>query len=228
MSSRTRVFATSVGTKILIALSGLFLVIYLIIHIAGNLLIFFGPDVFNRYAYNMEERNPVLPVLELLIVIGFAVHIYKAITMFIRNDAARPVKYVQKKRAGRPSRKSFASSTMIFSGLWLVLFLVIHVRAFRFGTDTLLPGGGRDLYGLELGVLRNPFMVVFYVLSMLVVGSHLWHGASSWFQSLGFDHPRWTPRVLALGKVLAVAIAGGFIVIVLWAHLTQFAVQVRQ
>jgi len=226
MSSRIRVFSTSVGTKILIGLTGLFLVLYLLIHIAGNLLIFFGPDVFNRYAYNMEVRNPTLPVLELLIVIGFAVHIYKAVTMYIRNDAARPVKYVRKKRAGGPSRKSFASSTMIVSGLWLVIFLVIHVRAFRFAPETPWPGGGRDLYAQELGVLSNPFIVGFYVLSMIVVGSHLWHGASSWFQSLGLDHPRWTPRVLALGKVLAVAVAGGFIVIAVWvyaAHTGQVA-----
>jgi succinate dehydrogenase / fumarate reductase cytochrome b subunit len=210
-----------VGTKILIGLSGLFLVIYLLIHIAGNLLVFLGPDVFNRYAYTLEVRNPALPLLELLIVIGFAVHIYKAVTMYIRNDAARPAKYAMKRRAGRTSRKSFASSTMIASGLWLIIFLVIHVRAFRFAHEIPLPGGGRDLYAQEMDVLVNPFMAGFYILSMLVVGSHLWHGASSWFQSLGFDHPRWTPRVLALGKVLAVAVAGGFIVIAVWAFATQ-------
>jgi succinate dehydrogenase / fumarate reductase cytochrome b subunit len=72
-----------------------------------------------------------------------------------------------------------------------------------------------------MGVLSNPFMAAFYVLSMFVVGTHLWHGASSWFQSLGFDHPRWTPRVLTLGKVLAVAVAGGFIVIAIWVYATQ-------
>jgi succinate dehydrogenase / fumarate reductase cytochrome b subunit len=98
---------------------------------------------------------------------------------------------------------------------------VIHVRAFRFAHEIPLPGGGRDLYAQEMGVLVNPFMAGFYVLSMLVVGTHLWHGASSWFQSLGFDHPRWTPRVLTLGKVLAVAVAGGFIVIAVWACATQ-------
>jgi succinate dehydrogenase / fumarate reductase cytochrome b subunit len=221
MSSRIRVFSTSVGTKILIGLTGLFLVIYLLIHIAGNLLIFFGPDVFNRYAYTLEVRNPVLPLLELLILIGFAVHIYKAVTMFISNDAARPVKYVMKRRAGRPSRKSLASSTMIVSGLWLIIFLVIHVRAFRFAHEIPLPGGGRDLYTQEMGVLTNPFMAGFYVLSMVVVGTHLWHGASSWFQSLGLDHPRWTPRVLTIGKVLAVAVAGAFIVIAVWAYATH-------
>ena len=75
---------------------------------------------------------------------------------------------------------------------------------------------------------RHPLTVGFYVLSMVVVGSHLWHGASSTFQSLGIDHPRWTPRILVLTKVLAAVIAGGFIIIVLWAHLTQFSGQVGQ
>jgi succinate dehydrogenase / fumarate reductase cytochrome b subunit len=69
--------------------------------------------------------------------------------------------------------------------------------------------------------LSNPLMVAFYVISMVIVGSHLWHGTSSTFQSLGFDHPRWTPRILMAGKVLAVLIAGGFILIVLWAYFTQ-------
>src|SRR5947199_4833631 len=111
MASRLGVFSSSVGTKILIGVSGLFLVLYLIIHIAGNLLVFFGPQVFNTYAYNMEVRNPLLPAIELLLLLVFLVHIYKTVTMFVRNQSARPVRYVQKKRAGPPSRKTLASST---------------------------------------------------------------------------------------------------------------------
>ena len=99
---------------------------------------------------------------------------------------------------------------------------------FKYGAEYEAAGGVRDLYRLEMENFRSPLAVAFYVLSMLVVGSHLWHGASSSIQSLGFDHPRWTPRVLAATKVLAAVIAGGFIIIVLWAHLTQFAGQVGQ
>jgi succinate dehydrogenase / fumarate reductase, cytochrome b subunit len=120
--------------------------------------------------------------------------------------------------AGPPSRKSFASSTMIVSGLWLLIFVVIHVRAFRYGTEYPWPAGGRDLYRLEMENFANPFTVGFYVLSMFVVGSHLWHGISSSIQSLGLDNPRWTPRVRAAGKAIAVLIAGGFVVIALWAY----------
>jgi succinate dehydrogenase / fumarate reductase, cytochrome b subunit len=217
MATRLRMFSSSVGTKLLIGITGLALVLYLLIHIAGNVLVFFGPSVFNRYAYVMEA-NPLLPVIELGLLLVVLLHVYKTIRMFLANRRARPVSYQQKKYAGGPSRKTIASSTMILSGLWLVVFIVIHTRAFRFAPEYPWPGGGRDLYRQEMENLSNPLVVAFYVLSMVVVGSHLWHGVSSAFQSLGADHQGWTPRVLVGGKVLAVLIAGGFIVIALWAH----------
>ena len=219
MVTGSRVFSSSGGTKILIGITGLSLFLYLLIHIAGNLLVFFGPDVFNKYAYVMEA-NPLLSVIEIGLLLVFLVHVYKTIRMFLGNQQARPVRYAQKKSAGATSRKTFASSTMILSGLWLLVFIGIHVTAFKegWGTEYPWPAGGRDLYRQEMETLSNPLMVAFYVLSMLVVGSHLWHGVSSAVQSLGGDHPRWTPRVLAAGKVAAVVIAGAFIAIALWAH----------
>jgi succinate dehydrogenase cytochrome b subunit len=216
-----RVFSSSVWTKILIGLTGLALFIYLVIHIAGNLMVFFGPEAFNNYAYLMEERNPLLPIIEIGLLLVFLVHIYKTVRMVIANQAARPVKYVKKKWAGKPSRKTIASSTMIVSGLWLVAFLIIHVKAFRFSPPYELPAGGRDLYRQEFETLSNPFIVTFYVLSMIIVGSHLWHGFSSAFQSLGVDHPRATPILRTAGKLFAVAIAGGFMVIAVWVYLHQ-------
>jgi succinate dehydrogenase / fumarate reductase, cytochrome b subunit len=211
-------FSSSVGTKILIGVTGLALFGYLLIHIAGNLIVFLGPAAFNRYAFVMEYGNPLLPVIEIGLLLIFLLHVYKAVTMFLGNQAARPVRYVRKHSAGRPSRKSIASSTMIASGLWLLIFIVIHVKAFRFSPEYEWPAGGRDLYRQEMETFANPIMVGFYVLSMIVVGSHLWHGVSSAFQSLGADNEKWTPRLLTGGKVVAVAIAGAFVVIALWAH----------
>jgi succinate dehydrogenase / fumarate reductase cytochrome b subunit len=211
--------------KILIGVTGLALVLYLIVHIAGNLMVFGGPALFNKYAYTLES-NPLIPVIEIGLLLIFLVHVYKTVTMFLSNQQARPTRYVMKKRANYTSRKSFASSTMIFTGLWLLIFIIIHVKAFRYGTEYPWAEGGRDLYRLEIENFANPLIVVFYVLSMLVVGSHLWHGASSAFQSLGLDNPRWTPRIGATGKVLAVVIAGGFITIAIWAYLV--ATQVLQ
>ena len=218
MATRIRALSSSVGTKLLIGITGLALFIYLIIHIIGNLIVFAGPTAFNRYAFVMEYGNPLLPLIEIGLLLVFLLHIYKAVTNYVSNTAARPVAYEKKNRAGWPSRKSFASSTMIFSGLWLVLFLIIHVKAFRFSEETPWPAGGRDLYRQEMSVFVNPLMVAFYVLSMAVIGSHLWHGIASSLQSLGLDHPKWTPRILVAGKVIAFAMAGAFIVIALWAH----------
>jgi succinate dehydrogenase / fumarate reductase cytochrome b subunit len=211
--------------KILIGVTGLALVLYLIVHIAGNLMVFGGPALFNKYAYTLEG-NPLIPVIEIGLLLIFLVHVYKTVTMFLSNQQARPTRYAMKKRANFTSRKSFASSTMIFTGLWLLIFIIIHVKAFRYGTEYPWAEGGRDLYRLEIENFANPLIVVFYVLSMLVVGSHLWHGASSAFQSLGLDNPRWTPRIRATGKVLAVVITGGFITIAIWAYLV--ATQVLQ
>jgi succinate dehydrogenase / fumarate reductase cytochrome b subunit len=222
MASRTGVFSTSVGTKILIGLTGFLLFLYLLIHIAGNLIVFAGADAFNLYAHTLESKTFLLRPIELALLAVFLIHIYKTVRMFLANQEARPVKYAMKKGAGAPSRKSLASSTMIVSGLWLLAFLLLHVKAFHdgWGHEYPLPDGGRDLYRQELETLSNPFLAGFYVLSMIVVGSHLWHGISSSLQSLGFDHPVWTPRVLNAGKTIAVLIAGGFIVIAIWAYLT--------
>jgi succinate dehydrogenase cytochrome b subunit len=221
MASRSPGFlSTSVGTKLVIGITGFALFLYLVIHIAGNLMIFFGPAFFNRYAYILES-NPLLPVVEIGLLAIFVIHVYRTVKMFLGNQEARPAKYALKKPAGRPSRKSLASSTMIVSGLWLLAFIIVHVKAFRFGVDTEWPAGGRDLYRLEMETLSNPLIVVFYVLSMVVVGSHLWHGIASSMQSLGFDDPVWTPRVLTGAKVLAFLIAGGFMVIAAWVYLQQ-------
>ena len=109
----TRVFSSSVGTKLLIGITGLALFLYLLIHIGGNLLVFFGPDVFNRYAYIMEEQNALLPAIELGLLAVVLIHVFKTVGMFFGNQQARPVGYQKKRNAGGTSRKSLASSTMI-------------------------------------------------------------------------------------------------------------------
>ena len=218
MSARLRVFSSSVGSKILIGVTGLALFLYLILHIAGNLMVFLGPRVFNEYSHTLLS-NPVIYPVEIGLLLIFLLHVYKTATMYLANQRARPTQYVKKKPAGSPSRKTFASSTMIVSGLWLLLFVIIHVRTFKYGTEYAAPGSGiRDLYRLEMETFASPLTVGLYVLSMLVVGSHLWHGIASGVQSLGADPPRWTPRLLVASRAIAALIAGGFIVIALWAH----------
>ncbi len=226
MSQRSGVFSSSVGQKLVIGITGFLLFLYLLIHIAGNLIVFLGPAAFNRYAYVMEYGNPLLPAIELGLLLVVLIHIYKTVRMFIGNQEKRPVNYDMKKRAGKPSRKNFASSTMIASGLLLLVFLLIHVKAFRFSPEYEWPAGGRDLYRQELEALQNPLVVGFYLLAMAAVGSHLWHGIASSLQSLGVDHPVWTPRILGAAKLIAFLIAGSFMVIAVWAYLQQ-GVRVR-
>lgn len=226
MRARRRGLRSSVGAKVLIGASGLGLFFYLILHVAGNLLVFLGPQVFNRYAHTLTS-NPLVPIVEVALLLVFLVHIYKTVGMYLANQQARPVRYVKKVYAGPPSRKSFASSTMIVSGLWLLLFVIIHVRAFRFGPEYRAAAADqagvfvRDLYRVEMESFSHPLTVGFYVLSMIVVGSHLWHGVASGFQSLGapgIEDPRRMRLVLRAGKVAAVTIAAGFITIALWAY----------
>jgi succinate dehydrogenase cytochrome b subunit len=219
MVSRRRVFSSSVGTKLLIGVTGLGLFLYLIVHIAGNLVVFLGRDTFNQYSHTLIS-NPLVPIIEIGLVLIFVIHVFKTAKMYLANQRARPIRYVRKNSPGAPSRNTLASSTMVVSGLWLLAFLIIHVKAFKYGPEYEAAGltGVRDLYRLEMENFANPLMVAFYVLSMVIVGSHLWHGISSAFQSIGADHPTWTPRVLLAGRTMAVLIAGGFIVIALWAH----------
>jgi len=219
MPPRPQVFRSSIGTKILIGLTGLFLFLYLILHLAGNLLVLAGPGIFNGYADKLIS-NPLLVPVEILLLAIFLLHIYKVVRMWIANRGARPVPYARKEWAGHTSRKSPSSATMILSGAIILLFVVLHVRMFKYGPEYSVPGTNiRDLYRLEMEIFSNPITVGFYILCLLVVGSHLWHGISSAFQSLGVDHPRYTPWIRIVGQALALIITAGFIVIPIWVYL---------
>ena len=192
MSSRqARVFSSSVGTKILIGITGFALFLYLLIHIAGNLMVFFGPAVFNRYAFTLES-NPLLPVIEIGLLLVFLIHIYKTVRMFLGNQQARPValRAEEVRRAHQPQDVRVVDDDRLGP---VAAGVPRHPRQgvqVRLGHEYAWPAGGRDLYRQEMENFSNPLMVGFYVLSMLVVGSHLWHGISSAVQSLGVDHPR--------------------------------------
>ena len=217
-----RIFSSSVGTKLLIGLTGLALLVYMLLHLAGNAIIFFSQDAFNTYSH-MLISNPLIVPIEIGLLFVFLLHIYKTATMTLRNKAARPVGYEKKELAGHTSRKSLASSTMIWSGLIIAIFVVIHVKQFKFGTFYLTAGTEsiRDLYRTEVEVFQNPLWVVFYVVATLLVGLHLRHGIASGFQSLGLDHPRYTKRLVAWGIALALLIGVGLASIPVWVYLTK-------
>src|SRR5688572_21151606 len=164
MSRFRRAFSSSVGTKLLIGLTGLALFAYLILHLAGNALILAGPDIFNEYSHRLIS-NPLIIPIEIGLLLIFLLHIYKTVRMWLHNRDARPVGYARKEYAGHTSRKSFASSTMIASGLVTLLFVAIHVKQFKYGAwyQTVSDNPIRDLYRTEIEVFRQPLWVAFYV-----------------------------------------------------------------
>ena len=223
MPSRFRFVRSSVGMKALVAVTGLALLLYVIVHLAGNLLVFFGPQIFNNYSHTLLSNPLLVPVEIGLLFIG-VVHVAYAVRLYVTNRQARPTLYQQKRYAVRPpSRKNVASATMIVSGLWVLAFVAIHIKAFKYGTEYLVPGTGvRDLYRLEGEIFSNLWTVSFYVISMVVLGSHLWHGIVSAFQSLGAPWAGGARLPLLVGKTVAGLIVGGFMAIAVWRYVTRW------
>jgi succinate dehydrogenase / fumarate reductase, cytochrome b subunit len=218
-----RFWSSSVGSKVLIAVSGLALVGFLILHLIGNLLFYLGPATYNHYGDKLI-KNPLLIPAELGLLALFLLHAFKAVRMFIDARGARPVAYAQRGRARHTSRKSLASMTMIVSGTFLLLFVPLHLKTFKYGPHyASAEAGVRDVYRLMAEVFRHPWYVVFYVIGMVLVGFHLWHGFSSAFQSLGADGQAATPRLQAIGRVLALVIGGGFLSLPIWIFLSGTA-----
>ena len=138
------------------------------------------------------------------------------------NQRARPAGYRKKAWAEHTSRKSLASATMIWTGLAILAFVVIHVAHIKYGAwYEVGEPPVRDLYRTEIEVFSSPVWVAVYVIAMVLVGFHLRHGFSSAFQSLGASHPVYTKRLVALGTLLAILIGAGFAIIPIWVYLTR-------
>lgn len=210
-----KAFSSSIGSKFLIALTGLFLLVFLIAHLAGNLLFIAGPAPFNEYSHKLIS-NPLVYVAELGLLAIFVLHIVKTVGLVAGSYSARPERYAKHKWAKTKndrSRKSVSSSTMILTGTITLLFVVTHLATFKFGAYYETPDGIRDLYRLQLAVFSSPGYVAFYVVAMAVIVFHLWHGASSAMQSFGVNSPAWTPRLQWMGRGLAVLIGLGFAIL---------------
>jgi succinate dehydrogenase / fumarate reductase cytochrome b subunit len=207
-----KAFSSSIGSKFLIALTGLFLFLFLVSHLAGNLLFIAGPDQFNHYGHALIS-NPLILVAEFGLVAIFLLHIVKTVAMFAANMGARPERYAARKWAKSKndrSRKSLSSTTMILTGSITLLFVITHLVTFKYGPYYETAEGIRDLYRLQLAVFSSPGYVAFYLVCMSVIGFHLWHGISSAAQSLGLDSPQWTPRIVWTGQLLTAVITAGF------------------
>jgi succinate dehydrogenase / fumarate reductase cytochrome b subunit len=198
---------SSIGKKVMVALAGLLLCGFLITHLAGNLFLFAGADAFNHYA-EVLEKSPLLLPAEFGLVALFLVHIALSLRARWENKQARPVDYAL--REGKGARTP-GSRTMAYSGLLLLAFLVVHIKTFKFGDQS------DGLFALVMSSFGNKAYTGFYVLAMAAVGLHLSHGFQSAFQTLGVNHPKYTPLIKGAGLLFALAIAGGFAVLPIWA-----------
>lgn len=213
----------SIFKKALMALTGLGLLGFLITHLAGNLLIYGGARHFNDYA-DMLERNPLLLPAEIGLLGLFIYHIFLAIKLTLENNKARPIGYQDKKTAGE---STLASRTMMLSGIVILIFVILHVRAFKYGENHLESKVGGVVYSqtvlweLVIKTFKDPLIAGWYVLAMIVMGFHLSHGTSSAFNSLGFLKPGWRKPLRRAGQIVGWAIALGFAAIPIYVQIAQ-------
>ncbi|GAB4220331.1 MAG: succinate dehydrogenase cytochrome b subunit [Acidobacteriota bacterium] len=217
---------STVAKKFLMALTGLALFLFICGHLAGNLLLFVSPEAFNRYSHRLISMGGVLYAIEILLLAVFLLHMYTALVVTWNNWKARPARYSQSTSRGEPSRMNLSSRTMIWSGVVILVFTVIHLITFKYGPGiaegyvVYLDGEPvRDLYRLVAESFRSPLYAGWYVVAMIVLGLHLRHGFWSAVQSLGLHHPRWTPVIYSVGVAAAVLLGFGFLFIPVWFFL---------
>lgn len=213
--------STTVARKFFMGFSGLALFGFLVTHLAANsLLLLPNSKPFNEYAFRLHNLGEVLYILEAGLLALFILHVITAIAVTLANKRSRATGYGVAGDAGGASKKTLASRSMIYTGLILFVFTIVHVWMFKYGpgikdgyTTELHGREARDLYRLVDETFRNPAWVAAYVGVMIVLGFHLRHGIWSALQSLGFAHPKYTPRLYMLGSLVGAAMAIGFLML---------------
>ena len=212
---------TSICIKLLNGATGAALMLFLVVHLAGNLTLFAGNRgrLFNLYAHHLESAGPLVVAAEVALIALFATHVVTAVSVWLAKLRARPVGYAVTASKGGPSHQGLASRSMIITGAILLLFIPIHVAMFKFGPRGVVEIDGRevkDLYLVVLTAFKGPWIAWAYAGVMALLGFHLRHGFWSALQSLGALCPRASAAVYAAGLVFAVLMAGGFLVLPLY------------
>lgn len=200
---------SSIGKKFIMSITGLGAIGFLVVHLGGNLLIFGGREDFNDYAHHLHALR-VLPALEIALALLFLVHMVFGIVLAVENWRARPVRYAVKRTAGAATA---ASSTMIYSGFGIMVFIALHMLTVHSRTAAATP------YDKIVSILGNPFGAITYSIGALALGLHLFHGASSTLQSLGLGHSKYDGLVRFVGRAAALAFTAGFVCIPLYVAL---------
>ena len=217
----TAIFNSTLGRKYLMALTGLALVFFVIGHLAGNLQIFGPPDLINSYGEFLHSKPALLWGARLGLLATVAIHIWSAIALSKANKAARPVPYAE----WNPTVASYASRTMLMSGLIVAAFIIYHLLHFTIqspginftGTDfrdfsetTQLGGERHDVYRMMVTGFRNPLVSIFYIVSIGLLSLHLSHGVSAMFQSLGLKNRGSGPALDGAAKLFAGVVFVGY------------------
>lgn len=215
MSWITDTFGSSIGKKLLMSLTGLFLILFLVVHLIGNLAIFSGDGgvSFNGYAVFMTSFLPI-KLISYLLYLSILVHVLVALILWFHNRKARPVRYAVE---NANENSSWASRSMTLLGSLIFIFLIIHLKDFwwqyKFGGGyefEIDANGNRDIYKLVVLQFKYTYVLVAYLIGIIALAIHLWHGFQSAFQTLGLNNERYTPIIKVIGLLFAVLVPLGF------------------
>ena len=215
MSWISSLWRSSVGGKVTMAVTGLLLYLFVIAHLLGNLQIFAGPDKLNGYALMLKNLGPMLWFARIGLAAIFVLHVVTGIRLARANRSARPVRY----ECEDTMKATWASRSMVLSGLSVLGFVVYHLLHFTLGVTNpehfalRTADGHHDVYAMVVKGFSNPAISGAYIAFQLMLFFHLSHGFQSLMQTLGIHHGRYTPLVKRLGWLLAAAVAGGNIFI---------------
>lgn len=204
---------SSLGSKVVMAVTGLLLFGFLVGHMAGNLLVFRGQEAMNAYAYFLKNSPVLLWGTRVGLLLLIVLHIAVGVRLTRSNRAARPERYVHEDTV----QASLASRSMIWSGLVVAAFAVYHLLHFTVGViqrDHYLmqdAAGRHDVFTMVVLGFRNPAVTISYVVAVLLLGLHLSHGLQSLFQSLGLRHPRTSPWIATGAPLVAALLTAGFL-----------------
>ncbi|MDR8391741.1 succinate dehydrogenase cytochrome b subunit [Aliifodinibius sp. S!AR15-10] len=223
MPSFLQAFESQVGRKILTGVTGVGLILFIIGHLAGNLTLFGDAQAFNEYTLGLESLGWILYIIEAVLVVGFLLHAYLGVSIWLKRRKSRPEGYKDYSSKGGASHVSWASRSMIFTGIVLFVFVVIHLDTFKFGaTETVMIDGeaARDLKSLVIEKFQSPLYAFGYTFVMILLGFHLKHGFWSAFTSLTMKHNKFSGIIYTVGIIFAILMAVGFIFIPLYIYFT--------
>lgn len=219
MSWLTTVLKSSLGKKFVMAITGLLLCGFLVVHLAGNLLLYVSPEAYNNYAHSLHKQEWLILVAEVGLLVLFLAHVFLAVSTTRMNWAARGKGYAMKE-SKRQDRIIPAENWMFTSGAVVLGFILLHLADFRFGVRLPAPSPTEEPFDKALRILKDPVSAAVYTVGCFILGLHLWHGFSSALQTIGLNHPRYWKLIRCVGIIFAVVIAAGFISFpVVWANL---------